>query len=87
MWHVRCVYNGKTMSRPEQFTRAEFVIATITALALVVATALMELHKREHERAMEPVPTENARYEAAPGAVVTFDSVAGFLDTQESLRS
>ena len=87
IWHARCVYFGETMNRPEQFTRAEFVIATITALALVAATALMELHKREHERAMEPVPTENARYQAMPDATVAFDSVSGFLDTQESLRS
>ena len=71
------------MARPEQITRTEFVIATITALALLASTALMELHRREHDRAMEPVPTENARYQ--PAAPV-LDSVAGFLITQESLR-
>ena len=63
------------MSRPEQISRAEFVIATITALALLASTALIELHKREHDRAMEPVPTKNARLGSVSGPAYVLDSV------------
>ena len=75
------------MSRPEHISRTEFVIATITALALLASTALIELHKREHERAMEPVPTKNARHDAGAGPAFALDSVSRFLDIQESLQA
>ena len=73
------------MAPSEQISRTEFVIATLTALALLASTALLELHKREEERAMEPVPTHNARY--LPAAPAALESVSGFLGIQESLRS
>lgn len=71
------------MAPSEQITQTEFVIAAITALALLASTAMIELHKREHDRAMEPVPTKNARLELAPAVL---DSVSRLLDIQESLR-